>query len=143
MPERLPRWAMATMVVFAIAAVALFVRWTTAPPSWEMITIGGVAAHSDSPVLEVRVHHSLCDHGPRVRIVDEDADVVRLIAEQGGSCDDIGLTSTIDVELVSKLGTRLIEIEQSAYRSQLGPFECTVDDEPSDRCVEVRVYASS
>jgi len=125
------RIAVLALVVVAIASF----MWATSRPEWAPVHIEGIVAASESDEIEVTVAHGQCRRGPRVVVVDETGSLVRLRAEQdeGGSCDSVGLTSEISVELDAELGTRRIELER--FRPTGRPAAaCVVDGEPADRC---------
>jgi hypothetical protein len=138
MPERLPRWAIVVMLTLVVGALALVGPCVTAGPAWETARIDGVTASTSSRELSVLVGHASCNAGPRVRILREDADAVRIVAEQGTDCEDIGLHSTVDIDLTSPLRARTVETQQSRYVTER-ELDCTIDGERSSRCVEVRV----
>jgi hypothetical protein len=125
----------AALVVVGLG-VAFFV-WASSRSDWEPISITAVAAASDSADISVTLSHSQCRRGPRVRVVGESDDAVRLRGEQdeGGGCDDIGLTSETSVALDSELGARRIEIEERRTPEGNPPISCVVDGQVSDRCV--------
>jgi hypothetical protein len=124
-----------------IAVLALFVVgvgafvWATNRPEWETVHIEGIVASSDADEIDVIVAHGQCGRDPRVVVVEQSDDAVRLRAEQdvGGDCDSVGLTSEITVELDADLGAARIEVER--FRPVGRPeAACVVDGEPDDRC---------
>lgn len=116
-------------LVVLVAALATQV-WAINRPDWEPTAISAVRGDAGSTRLEVDVQHSRCPHGgPRVD-VEEAGDVVVLRARQDrqGDCDDIGLTTTIDVELRQPLDDR--RIDPGTHREGI---RCDIDGAP-DAC---------
>lgn len=111
-PERLGPWAGVVHSAVAIALLVAFVAFVKRP-DWQLIRIDRVEASTDDDVLAVTVVHARCPGGPRVRVVEEAAEHVAVRAENNvrGDCDDIALTSTVPVDLKSRLGDRRIELQ--------------------------------
>lgn len=82
-----------------------------------------------SRTLQVSVAHNECGTGdPRVNVEEGDAVLLSAEFDQGrGSCDDIGLTTKVSVDLARALGDRTVEVRQVNDRS----FRCDIG---SDRC---------
>lgn len=125
------------VLVVLVAAIA-YLMWDMTRPEWEPIPVMGVVAESDSDEIAVVVLHSECRRGPRV-VVEETDEVVRLQPEQDVSagCDDVGITSQIDVELDAPLGDRTLELVRWAGAAGVADPTCEVDGQPDDRCVAV------
>lgn len=133
--DRMGRGIQIAALAIVGLGVVLFI-WASNRPDWKPTLITEVTATSDSADLSVTVSHSQCRRDPRVQVVDESSEAVRLRAEQdqGGGCDDIGLSSEISVRLNTELGTRRVELEEPPS-SEGTNISCVVDSQISDRCV--------
>jgi hypothetical protein len=132
----LPRREAAARITLAVIIVVLFVAVLLAmrlAGSSELIAISRVEARSVSPSVAVTALHNDCSHDPRVRVVSETAERVRIRVDRrrglADDCDDIGLTSRLVAELETALGSRTIVVETAR-----AGFECIIDGVESDRC---------
>lgn len=117
-----------------IAVLVAGLVYLSVQPQWATRSIAEVNGATDSSTLEVTVNHNRCGNGgPRVNVTRQSADSIVLSAEQDerGDCDDIGLTSTVTVELDALLGQRAIRFQPE---QQAGSVVCIIDGERSDLC---------
>jgi hypothetical protein len=121
------RSAIAYLLV-VVGLIGLLV-WSANRPDWEPVAVTEVAGEETGTQLSVTVRHSACPDGPRVEVDEETEVVVRIRAEQNvaGDCDDVGLTTTLQVELERPLGDRSIA-------GASGAPSCVVDGRATDRC---------
>ncbi|HEV2809066.1 MAG TPA: hypothetical protein VGV93_01545, partial [Acidimicrobiales bacterium] len=128
--ERLSPWVgilyAALVVGLELGVIAFLNR-----PDWELIHIERVEASAQDDVMAVTVLHASCG-GPRVLVVEETTEFVAVRADHDvrGGCQDIGLTTTIQVQLDTALGERNIHLEGS----ESGGAICNVDGTEHDRC---------
>ena len=117
----------ALVVGLAVGMIAFLNR-----PDWELIQIERVEASTQDDVMAVTVVHASCGGGPRVRVVEETPEFLAVRADHDvrGGCDDIALTTTMQVQLDTALGERNIHLERSAS----GRVICNVDGTDEDRC---------
>lgn len=117
------------VVVLAVAALAAM----RLARSSELIHVSRVAAGSESTRISVTALHNQCQHDPQARIVEQTDQRVRIRIDRRrglmGDCEDIGLTSTLEADLETVLGTRVIVVETASTG-----FECVIDGVASDRC---------
>ena len=120
--EKLNPWVgilyAALVVGLAVVVIAFLNR-----PNWELIHIQRVEASAQDDVMAVTVLHASCG-GPRVQVVEETREFVAVRADHDvrGGCRDIGLTTTIQVELDTALAERNIHMEGS----ESGGVICTL-----------------
>lgn len=124
-----------TIVLLVVAACGDSEDWTTT-------SISRVSGMTSSRTLSVTVEHSRCgDGGVRVRLSEAEAQV-ELIPEQdrSGDCEDIGLSTDMEVDLADELAGRRIVVVQA--RPDASP-ECIIDGASSERCESASSSRSS
>lgn len=99
--------------VGAVVALVLGLGWLTMRPNWQPRPIVAVEGTVDSHILDVTVAHEDCATGdPRVHATEPNADQIVLSAEYNddGDCNDVGLQTTVTVELAGEVGNRTVRV---------------------------------
>ena len=107
------RTARSAIAIVTVISVVLLLGWLALRPNWQPRSIVGVEGAVDSQILDVTVAHEDCGTGnPRVSARESGNDSVVLVAEynERGDCNDIGLESTVTVELARELGDRTVSV---------------------------------
>ncbi|MEM8618961.1 MAG: hypothetical protein AAGF73_04500 [Actinomycetota bacterium] len=114
------------VVLTIFLAIGAFIYIQMTRPSWQPVWITAVVGDTSSRDLTVTVTHPRCRSAPRVNVETQTAWAVELWAEQNqaGSCDDVGLTTVVEVQLEDPLSNRILVIDQRS----IGPegVECEI-----------------
>lgn len=137
LPQERSAWSTVLFVVLLLSLAAAIV-FAFNRSQWETRQVQAVIARSDTASLQVVIAHSSCPgDGVRAHVTKETRDLVQLRAEHGisGDCDDIGLTTTVSLELDAPLGGRVIRVVQPAWTVDTEQvMDCRIDEADSDRC---------